>query len=162
MKKQRFNPCLSLCQPRFHLSCSAIMCHVNTMDQLPNLEYKPAIQRSDCGFERRKTFAVEMNALARSSDIQRSFLSGAGGGTRTHTSVTPTDFESASSTIPTHRHCCVIIQHGTRKFKKKLPKLCHFSNFICSLRCLQSRAREAAMFSFWTRMWSGTFRCLGA
>ena len=75
MKKQRFNPCLSLCQPRFHLSCSAIMCHVNTMDQLPNLEYKPAIQRSDCGFERRKTFAVEMNALARSSDIQRSFLS---------------------------------------------------------------------------------------
>ena len=75
MEKQRFNPCLSLCQPRFHLSCSAIMCHVNTMDQLPNLEYKPAIQRSDCGFERRKTFAVEMNALARSSDIQRSFLS---------------------------------------------------------------------------------------
>ena len=51
------------------------LCHVNTMDQLPNLEYKPAIQRSDCGFERRKTFAVEMNALARSSDIQRSFLS---------------------------------------------------------------------------------------
>ena len=87
---------------------------------------------------------------------------GAGGGTRTHTSVTPTDFESASSTIPTHRHCCVIIQHGTRKFKKKLPKLCHFSDFICSLRCLQRSAREAAMFSFWTRMWSGTFRCLGA
>ena len=51
------------------------LCHANTMDQLPNLEYKPAIQRSDCGFERRKTFAVEMNALARSSDIQRSFLS---------------------------------------------------------------------------------------
>ena len=51
------------------------LCHVNTIDQLPNLEYKPAIQRSDCGFERRKTFAVEMNALARSSDIQRSFLS---------------------------------------------------------------------------------------
>ena len=38
------------------------LCHVNTMDQLPNLEYKPAIQRSDCGFERRKTFAVEMDA----------------------------------------------------------------------------------------------------
>ena len=54
---------------------------MNTMDQLPNLEYKPAIQRSDCGFERRKTFAVEMNALARSSDIQRSFLSGASGDT---------------------------------------------------------------------------------
>ena len=53
------------------------LCHVNTMDQLPILEHKPAIQRSDCGFERRKTFAVEMNALARSSDIQRSFLSGA-------------------------------------------------------------------------------------
>ena len=28
---------------------------------------------------------------------------GAGGGTRTHTSVTPKDFESSSSTIPTHR-----------------------------------------------------------
>ena len=67
------------------------------------IKNKLAIQRSDCGFERRKTFAVEMNALARASDIQRSFLSGAGGGTRTHTSVTPTDFESASSTIPTHR-----------------------------------------------------------
>ena len=41
------------------------------------IKNKLAIQRSDCGFERRKTFAVEMNALARSSDIQRSFLSGA-------------------------------------------------------------------------------------
>ena len=51
------------------------LCHVNTMDQLSDLKHKPAIQRSDCGFERRKTFAVEMNALARSSDIQRSFLS---------------------------------------------------------------------------------------
>ena len=39
------------------------------------IKNKLAIQRSDCGFERRKTFAVEMNALARSSDIQRSFLS---------------------------------------------------------------------------------------
>ncbi len=79
------------------------LCCVNTMDLPPNLEHKPAIQRSDCGFERRKTFAVEMNALARSSDIQRSFLSGAGGGTRTHTPSLATDFESASSTIPTHR-----------------------------------------------------------
>ena len=51
------------------------MCHVNTMAQLPNLEHKPTIQRSDCRFERRKTFAVEMDAPARSSDIQRSFLS---------------------------------------------------------------------------------------
>lgn len=79
------------------------LCHVNTMDQLPNLEYKPAIQRSDCGFERRKTFAVEMNALARSSDIQRSFLSGAGGGARTRTVVTPRDFKSLVSAIPPHR-----------------------------------------------------------
>ena len=38
-----------------------------------------------------------MGALARPSDIQRSFLSGAGGGTRTHTSVTPTDFEFSNS-----------------------------------------------------------------
>ena len=73
------------------------LCHVNTMDQLPNLEYKPAIQRSDCGFERRKTFAVEMNALARSSDIQRSFLSGAGGRTRTGTPSLAVDFESTTS-----------------------------------------------------------------
>ena len=40
------------------------------------LENKIATQRSGYDFERRKTFAVEMNALARSSDIQRSFLSG--------------------------------------------------------------------------------------
>ena len=73
------------------------------MDQLPNLEYKPAIQRSDCGFERRKTFAVEMNALARASDIQRSFLSGAGDGTRTRTVLPPRDFKSLVSTIPPHR-----------------------------------------------------------
>ena len=79
------------------------LCCVNTMDQPPNLEHKPAIQQSDCGFERRKTFVVEMNAPAQSSDIQRSFLSGAGGGTRTHTPSLATDFESASSTIPTHR-----------------------------------------------------------
>ena len=37
--------------------------------------------QSGHGFEQRKTFAVEMNALARSSDIQRSFLSGASGDT---------------------------------------------------------------------------------
>lgn len=52
------------------------VCHVNTMDRLPNLEHNPAIQRSDCGVERRKTFAVEAGALARLPDIQRSFLSG--------------------------------------------------------------------------------------
>ena len=67
------------------------------------IKNKLAIQRSDCGFERRKTFAVEMNALARSSDIQRSFLSGAGGGARTRTVVTPRDFKSLVSAIPPHR-----------------------------------------------------------
>ena len=61
------------------------------------IKNKLAIQRSDCRFERRKTFAVEMDAPARSSDIQRSFLSGAGGGTRTHTPLRITDFESVSS-----------------------------------------------------------------
>ena len=30
--------------------------------------------------------------------------SGAGGGTRTHTELPPADFESATSTIPSHRH----------------------------------------------------------
>ena len=50
---------------------------------------------SDCGFERRKTFAVEMDAPTRSSDIQRSFLSGGAGGIRTHGTVAGTpDFES--------------------------------------------------------------------
>ena len=62
------------------------LCHVNTMDRLPNLEHNPAIQRSDCGVERRKTFAVEAGALARLPDIQRSFLSGAGYGSRTRLS----------------------------------------------------------------------------
>ena len=32
------------------------------------------------------------------------FFVGAGGGTRTHTVSLPKDFESSSSTIPTHRH----------------------------------------------------------
>ena len=53
--------------------------------------------------KRRKTFAVEMVALARSSDIQRSFLSGAGGGGRTRTVVMPRDFKSLVSAIPPHR-----------------------------------------------------------
>ena len=61
----------------------------------------PSVSGHD--FERRKTFAVEMNALARSSDIQRSFLSGAGGGGRTRTVVTPRDFKSLVSAIPPHR-----------------------------------------------------------
>ena len=39
----------------------------------------PSVSGHD--FERRKTFAVEMGALARPSDIQRSFLSGASGDT---------------------------------------------------------------------------------
>ena len=53
--------------------------------------------------KRRKTFAVEMGAPARPSDIQRSFLSGAGGGARTRTVVTPRDFKSLVSAIPPHR-----------------------------------------------------------
>ena len=32
---------------------------------------------------------------------------GAGGGTRTHTVLPPTDFESVTSTIPSHRHFSV-------------------------------------------------------
>ena len=48
----------------------------------------------------RSTNAVEMVALARSSDIQRSFLSGAGGGGRTRTVVMPRDFKAC---IPSGR-----------------------------------------------------------
>ena len=66
-----------------HPKDGVFLCHVNTMDRPPNLEHNPAIQRSDCGVERRKTFAVEAGALARLPDIQRSFLSGAGYGNRT-------------------------------------------------------------------------------
>ena len=44
---------------------------------------KITAQRSGCDFERRKTFAVGMDAPARSSDIQRSFLSGGDWRTRT-------------------------------------------------------------------------------
>ena len=47
------------------------------------IKNKLAIQRSDCKLKRRKTFAVEADALARLPDIQRSFLSGAGYGSRT-------------------------------------------------------------------------------
>ena len=35
--------------------------------------------------------------------ISRPFLLGAGGGTRTHTVSLPTDFESVTSAIPSHR-----------------------------------------------------------
>ena len=48
--------------------------------------------------KRRKTFAVEMDALARSSDTQRSFLSGAADGTRTRTVFLPVNFKSTMST----------------------------------------------------------------
>ena len=100
------------------------LCHANTMDQLPNLEYKPAIQRSDCGFERRKTFAVEMNALARSSDIQRSFLSGAGGRTRTGTPSLAVDFESTTSTNSiTPAYNKNIIVYSAAKSKKNFAAL---------------------------------------
>ena len=40
------------------------------------IKNKLAIQRSDCKLKRRKTFAVEADALARLPDIQMSFLSG--------------------------------------------------------------------------------------
>ena len=40
------------------------------------IKNKLAIQRSDCKFKRRKTFAVEAGTLAWLPDIQRSFLSG--------------------------------------------------------------------------------------
>ena len=40
------------------------------------IKNKLAIQRSDCTLKRRKTFAVEADALARLPDIQRSCLSG--------------------------------------------------------------------------------------
>ena len=53
------------------------------------IKNKLAIQRSDCGFERRKTFAVEVDALARSPDIQRSFLSGPSDWFRTSGLVVP-------------------------------------------------------------------------
>ena len=55
--------------------------------------------------KRRKTFAVEMDALARSSDIQRSFLSGAADGTRTRTEVKFWQILSLLCLpIPTQRH----------------------------------------------------------
>ena len=55
--------------------------------------------------KRRKTFAVEMDALARSSDTQRSFLSGAADGTRTRTEVKFWQILSLLCLpIPTQRH----------------------------------------------------------
>ena len=63
----------------------------------------PSVSGHD--FERRKTFAVEMDALARSSDTQRSFLSGAADGTRTRTEVKFWQILSLLCLpIPTQRH----------------------------------------------------------
>ena len=69
---------------------------MKSSDFISHPKNKLAAQQRGCEFERRKTFAVEMNALARSSDIQRSFLSGAGGGARTRTVVTPRDFKTST------------------------------------------------------------------
>ena len=48
---------------------------------------------------------------------------GAGGGTRTHTMSPPTDFESVTSTIPSHRQFCYlhIIYHLDQNSKHILP-----------------------------------------
>ena len=47
------------------------------------------------------TFSFDEKSSFSSKAFMRSI--NAGGGTRTHTRLPPTDFESASSTIPTHR-----------------------------------------------------------
>ena len=41
-------------------------------------------------------------------------MDGAGGGTRTHTVSLPTDFESVTSTIPSHRHLYRVLHHTTK------------------------------------------------
>ena len=61
---------------QFQGSSIFLMRYVNTMVQLLNLKTKSQSSGSDCDFERRKTFAVKVDALTRSPDIQRSFLSG--------------------------------------------------------------------------------------
>ena len=67
--------------------------------------------------KRRKTFAVEMDALARSSDTQRSFLSGAADGTRTRTEVKFWQILSLLCLpIPTQRH---IQKMGMQRAERK-------------------------------------------
>lgn len=41
---------------------------------------------------------------ASNAEVSSVSVDGAGGGTRTHTVSPPADFESATSTIPSHRH----------------------------------------------------------
>ena len=53
---------------------------------------------------------------------------GAGGGTRTHTVSPPADFESATSTIPSHRHIVEKYISSTAKFQV-------FSFSFLSFRC---------------------------
>ena len=71
---------------------------MKSSDFISHPKNKLAAQQRGCEFERRKTFAVEMDALARSSDIQRSFLRGAADGTRTRTVFLPVNFKSTMST----------------------------------------------------------------
>ena len=47
-------------------------------------------------------------------------LKNAGGGTRTHTVLPPTDFESVTSTIPSHRQVNLSIYHSVSKSKKNI------------------------------------------
>ena len=59
---------------RYAVRSDDVSCaHYRSTGKLKN---KIVTQRSGHDFERRKTFAVEVDALARSPDIQRSFLSG--------------------------------------------------------------------------------------
>ena len=47
---------------------------------------------------------------------------GAGGGTRTHTMSPPKDFESSSSTIPTHRQVINTLKHTSLKTRRDMQE----------------------------------------
>ena len=50
---------------------------------------------------------------ASNAEVSSVSVDGAGGGIRTHTESPPADFESATSTIPSHRH---ILSRNSLKF----------------------------------------------
>ena len=153
---------------------SFFVCHVNTMDQFPSWWHKTVPQRSGHSFEARSSGASShfvplhhdpaTRSRCRSEETPRPAKrprrkAGARAKRGVSELVPVAGLEPARHRwrwilsplrlpIPSHRHFCVIIQHDARKFKKKLPKMRHSSDFICSLRCLQRSAREAAMFSF--------------
>ena len=107
------------------------------MCNLSNQENKIVTQRSGYDFERRKTFAVEVDALARSPDIQRSFLSGPSDWFRTSGLVVPNRNRKLFSDVSNGFLSFPLVFRYSRDLFGTLISAC--SARVCSNPCGQKR-----------------------